>query len=72
MVITHEDDERVDVLVPKREGVLDVCKFVHQSGPGVYYVLWFILALMGVRELKVSVLRRETCGQRVREFWVLA
>ena len=72
MVNTHEDDERVDILIPKREEVLNACTFVHQSGPGVFSVLWFILALMRVRELKVSVLRRETCDRRVREFWVLA
>ena len=72
MVITHEDDERVDVLVPKREDVLNACIFVHLSGPGVYSVLWFILALMRVRELKGSVLRREACGRRVREFVTLA
>ena len=31
MVITHEDEERVDVLVPTLEDVFDACIFCHQS-----------------------------------------
>ena len=49
MVITHEDDERVDVLVPKREEVLNACTFVHQSGPAVFALLRLIHFLTCVR-----------------------
>ena len=48
MVITHEDDERVDVLVPKREDVLNACIFVNLSGPAVFALLSLIHFLMCV------------------------
>ena len=59
MVITHEDDERVDVLVPKREDVLNACIFVHLSGPAVFSIT-LVHSLICVP--KVSVLRGENFG----------
>ena len=69
MVITHEDEECVDVLIPKREDVLNVCIFIHLSRLAIF-TLTFIHVLMCVP--KVSVLRGETWGRRVREFGTLA
>ena len=71
MVITHEDDERVDVLVPKREGVLNACTFVHRSDPAVFALLRLIHFLMRVRAEREQTAWSDLWSSRKR-IWTLA
>ena len=61
-VITHKDEERVNILVPILGNPFDACIFCHQSGKGILALLGLIPSLMYVckpepRDLRSSRMR---------------